>query len=205
MPINTRHKTDRTVKALNWFGQIYGLPAFLKAALFLSLLFNFAHTFSATIPAGQSVKLAWIPSADADVMGYNIYYGVASHTYLNKVNVGNVTNASISGLITGVTYFFSATAYDNLGQESDFSDEVSYLIPNKSPTVQIQGMVAGQFAITVQGQTGNTYDILATQDFRAWTIVGTVTIGANGSSNFADTNAANFAQRFYRTQANTTD
>jgi len=34
-----------------------------------------------------------------------------------------------------------------------------------------------------------------------WTVIGTVTVGAGGSLNFADTNAANFPQRFYRTQA----
>jgi hypothetical protein len=37
--------------------------------------------------------------------------------------VGPTTNAVVSGLIDGVTYFFAVTAYNALGLESDFSAE----------------------------------------------------------------------------------
>ena len=46
--------------------------------------------------------------------------------------MGNATSGTVSNLISGVTYFFVATAYDTYGQESDFSNEVSYSVP--SPT-----------------------------------------------------------------------
>jgi hypothetical protein len=52
----------------------------------------------------------------------------------------------------------------------------------------------------VTGTVGHTYDILATQDFKAWTVIGTVTVGASGTINFTDTNAPSFSRRFYRTQ-----
>jgi len=61
-------------------------------------------------------------------------------------------------------------------------------------------MPSKQFALTVTGTVGHTYDIQATQDFKTWTTIGTVTVGATGSLNFTDANAASFSRRFYRTQ-----
>jgi hypothetical protein len=51
----------------------------------------------------------------------------------------------------------------------------------------------------VNGLVGHKYHILATQDFKTWIIIGTVTVGASASVNFTDTNAASFSSRFYRT------
>ncbi len=186
--------------SLGWPTEVKGLMGDLKGILFLALLLNSVQAFSTTVPAAQSITLAWIPSPDTNVMGYNIYYGVASRTYSNEINVGNVTSATISNLVAGVTYYFAATEYDNLGQESDFSDEVSYLVPDGLPTMQIHGMVAGQFILTMTGQTNHTYEIQATQDFKTWTTIGSATIGASGSLDFTDTNAQSFPERFYRTR-----
>jgi hypothetical protein len=181
-------------------GQIVNRPARiigLSGILFFVLLFSCLRAFSLTVPAGH-VTLAWEPSSDTNVVGYNIYYGVASHTYPNMINVGNVTNTTISGLVGGTVYYFAVTAYDGFGDESDFSDEISYLVPNPS-TVQIHGAAAGQFILTLTGQAGHIYEIQATQDFKTWTIIDTVTMGVGGSLDFVDTNASNFPQRFYRT------
>jgi len=52
----------------------------------------------------------------------------------------------------------------------------------------------------VTGPIGGTYEIQATQDLKMWTIIGTVTVGAGGVRDFADTNAAAFSKRFYRTR-----
>jgi Fibronectin type III domain len=72
-----------------------------------------------------SATLAWQPSIDPLVVGYKIYYGTASHTYTNAIDVGNVTQATVSNLSEGVTYYFSVTAYTILDIESPFSNEVS--------------------------------------------------------------------------------
>ena len=66
---------------------------------------------------GQSVTLVWNPSTNTDVVGYNLYYGGATQTYTNMASVGDVTNATISGLIAGDKYFFAATAVDSAGLE----------------------------------------------------------------------------------------
>jgi hypothetical protein len=170
--------------------RITGLTKFLGSLLILAVL-------STTVQAA-SVTLAWTRSSDTNVAGYNVYYGGASGTYTNMVNVGSATNATISGLIPGTTYYFAATAYSSSGVGSPFSSEVSYTVPIL-PGVQLRVTPTRQFILTVNGLIGHTYDIQATQDFKTWTVIGTVTVGASGSLDFTDTNAASFSRRFYRT------
>jgi hypothetical protein len=88
--------------------------------------------------ATESVTLAWNASTDPIVAGYNIYYGGASGTYPNEISVGNATNATISGLVEGTTYYFAATTYAASGMESPFSSEVPYLVPLNAPIVNNQ-------------------------------------------------------------------
>lgn len=76
-----------------------------------------------------TVTLAWDPSPDTNVSSYNIYYGGASGDYTNEISSGDVTNSVVSGLDEGATYFFAATAVDSSGDESDFSNEISYSVP----------------------------------------------------------------------------
>ena len=94
---------------------------------------------SAVLAVG-AVTLAWDPSASTNtIASYNLYYGVASATYTNTVSAGTNTTLSISNLVEGATYYFAATAVDTDGLESDYSTEVSALIPvkltNQPPTL----------------------------------------------------------------------
>src|SRR5437867_3915450 len=108
-----------------------------------SLVIHLCGFLAASIPlsgfALTSITVAWDPSASPNVTGYKVYYGAATGTYTNTVSVGNTTNTTLSGLVEGTTYYLSATALDNLGQESDLSPEISYLVPlpavNQPPTL----------------------------------------------------------------------
>jgi hypothetical protein len=75
------------------------------------------------------VTLAWNTNSEPTVAGYRVYYGTASRVYGAVIDVGNWTNCVISGLQNGITYFFTATAYDAEGNESSFSTEISYTVP----------------------------------------------------------------------------
>ncbi len=77
--------------------------------------------------------LTWSPSTNSDVAGYNLYYGTVSHVYTNVTSVGDVTNATIDGLVEGTTYYFSATSYDSQTNQSPFSNETSYNVPAVIP------------------------------------------------------------------------
>lgn len=81
-----------------------------------------------------SVTLAWTSSTDTNVVGYNVYFGGASEAYTNKVSAGAGDALVISNLVTGATYYFAATAYDNTGMESPFSNEASCAVPPAAAT-----------------------------------------------------------------------
>ena len=76
---------------------------------------------------------------------------------------------------------------------------VTNSLAGEPPGIGIRVATTGETVLTVTGQIGHTYDIEATADFTAWTVLGTVTLGAGASLDFTDTNAASFPQRFYRT------
>lgn len=191
MPIFCECRTLRASHALRWRFQIRRLTGILGGLLILAAPGTRAHA--------ASVPLAWDPSTNASVGGYKIYYGIASRDYTASVDVGNVTNAVITGLSVNTTYYFAATTYDTFGVESGFSSEVTYQVPTNARVALVK--IGGQLVLTVTGPAGQTNQIQATQDFKVWTVVGTVVVGAGGSLNFTDTNAAIYSKRFYRTQA----
>ena len=104
----------------------------IKLSVAFLCLFLTTHLLAET-----NVTLAWNKSTDPIVVGYNIYYGGSSGNYTNEVNINNIntTNVTISGFVTGVTYYFAATAYAASGLESAFSSEVVYTIPNPSTNI----------------------------------------------------------------------
>src|SRR5947207_4792870 len=91
------------------------------AAALLACGFGSAGT--RTLPA---LTLGW--DAGAGVAGYRVYYGGASRSYTNYVDVGSATTASLSNLSAGADYFFSVTAYNTLLVESGYSAEISCAI-----------------------------------------------------------------------------
>jgi hypothetical protein len=145
--------------------------------------------------AGNSIPLAWNPSAGSNVAGYKIYYGVASHFYTYSVNVGNVTNAVITGLSPNKTYYFAAKTYDILGVESSFSNEAILTVPPTSPTLTPASYASGQFAFNVSGVTNYQCIVQASTNMVDWVSVQTNT----APFTFVDANASQFQHRFYRT------
>lgn len=126
-----------------------------------------------------SVTLAWDPSPDS-VVGYKAYHGVASRTYTNSVNVGSATRATIPGLVEGRTYYFAATAYNALGLESAFSEELSYTVPlsNNLPAITLTAPVKGTSYTApasvnlAAGVTANGQTITRVQFYNGATLLG---------------------------------
>jgi uncharacterized protein YxeA len=85
------------------------------------------------------VTLQWDPNSEPDLAGYKIYYGTASRTYGGPIDVGNVTQHTVRDLEPGIKYFFAATAYNEDGYESDYSNEVMWGVPT----------APGNFRVTV--------------------------------------------------------
>ena len=87
------------------------------------------HTFRVLNLAPVDVTLEWDPNTEPDLAGYNIYWGYASGDYTFSADVGNQTTYTVTDLIPGMTYYYAATAYDTDDLESDYSDEVVYIVP----------------------------------------------------------------------------
>jgi len=91
----------------------------LVAVSILIPFFHGTNVFSAQI------TLAWDPNTEPDLAGYKVYYGTASRVYGSPISVGKVTTYILVGLTQGQNYFYSVTARDTSGRESEYSNEVS--------------------------------------------------------------------------------
>jgi hypothetical protein len=169
------------------------------AAILLGALLLNSGMANDEYPAGMyHVDLAWNASPSPEVSHYRIHFGTTSGTYTEIIEVGNVTQAMVPGLENGVTYFFAVGAVSPTGEESELSNEVSYL-----PGIHKTGLhttATGEVVVTVRGLIGQSYEIEASEDLETWTLISTVTVGESGSLQFTDPQAADFPKRFYRTR-----
>jgi len=124
-----------------------------------------------------SVTLGWDPSTDPDVVGYNVYYGPSTHNYTNMVDAGNSTVCSIFGLVIGATYYFTVTAYNELGVESPPSDEIVYTVPPGTYRPKIPATSAnvtnGVFGFDVRYDPGQEVIIQSSTDLVHWVSIST--------------------------------
>ncbi len=154
-----------------------------------------AFALGTGVIAASDVTLGWDASPEAGIAGYHLYYGSASGSYTNMLDVGNVTTATVSGLIPGIRYYFAATSYDNAGEESPFCAEISYVAGGVTLRVSINGKAA---TLTGTAPPGYTYNVLATVDLVHWTRTGSVTADASGRVSFIA--SAGQGAQFYRLQ-----
>ncbi len=84
---------------------------------------------STPTPAATGVSLSWdSPSSVTDgaplpgLAGFLIYFGTSSQQYENVIDAGNARTYAVT-LAPG-TYYFTITAYDASGNETEFSDEI---------------------------------------------------------------------------------
>ena len=79
-----------------------------------------------------SVTLEWLPpesntdgSYAGDLAGYVIYWGTETGNYDQQVRIDNVgLTAYVVDSLRPATYYFTATAFNSAGVESDYSNEV---------------------------------------------------------------------------------
>jgi len=100
---------------------------FLLAALTSALLLFPVDIY------GAEITLAWDTNTEPDLAGYNIYYGTASGDYSESIDVGDVTEVTLTGFDDGGTYYFAATAYDEDDNESAYSEELIHTFSSGKP------------------------------------------------------------------------
>lgn len=80
--------------------------------------------------SAATLSLAWSSGSEADIAGYRLRYGTTSGAPTSEIDSGGLTQCSVSGLATGVLYYFSLVAYDASGNDSAPSPEIEALIPD---------------------------------------------------------------------------
>jgi fibronectin type 3 domain-containing protein len=72
-----------------------------------------------------AVTLAWDASPSTNVAGYKMYQGYAGRTYTNVTTLSTNLVYTATNVLRGATYFWTVTAFDLQGLESDYSNEVT--------------------------------------------------------------------------------
>ena len=104
----------------------------------------------ATPAFAGTMKVAWDPVPGAS--GYNLYYGTAANNYSTTVNVGNTTQATLTGIGDCEDYYVAAKAYNSIGEAEQFSNEVSgWAQPVVSTGGTISVKQGDQFTLDVTG------------------------------------------------------
>jgi hypothetical protein len=148
-----------------------------KVILLFSILFFFTLSQSYAL----DITLQWDANEEPDLAGYNVYYkpgssgppynGTGATEGDSPINVGNVTQTSLSGLTDGVTYFIAITAYDDEipSRESDYSNEIDTKAPqitspptitsmtNETVTIEWHTDEPGNSEVQYQDTTGSTW------------------------------------------------
>jgi hypothetical protein len=95
---------------------------------------NSSSAGGGTGTATGTATLSWdVPTTNADgtpltdLAGFKVYYGNASRNYTTIIVVGNITTYVVSNLSPG-PHYFTVTAYNISGYESDYSIESSKTI-----------------------------------------------------------------------------
>ena len=153
---------------------------FLTAFLYLSLPLSNIHS--------AQVTLAWDANTSSGIAGYKVYYGTSSGSYPSVIDVGNNTTYTVLNLQNGTTYYFAVTDYDISGNESGYSNQVSYSVPadctySISPTSQSMGSSGGTGAVSVTAASGCSWNALSNA---SWIIVTSDSRGTgNGTVNYS--------------------
>ena len=90
----------------------------------------------------NSATLQWEPNQEADLAGYKVYHGTAPGIYGSPQGVSKTnTTAPYSNLESNKSHYFAVTAYDEFGNESSPSSEVSTFIPEQDSDTEPPSLV----------------------------------------------------------------
>ena len=131
--------------------------SFFKVLTCSLLLFQSHSLYAAD---DLEVQLEWAPNQEPDLAGYEVYHGTQSGVYGFPNDVKNTTAHKMTNLDDSKKHYFSVTAYDEAGNVSPLSKEVSTETPSSVPSTAITSPSAGVTfspgqTVTVQGTGSN--------------------------------------------------
>ncbi|MEW5848955.1 MAG: carboxypeptidase regulatory-like domain-containing protein [Myxococcota bacterium] len=137
------------------------------------------------IPGVARLDLRWDAPPQRNVAGYNVYRSTTSGGGYVKLNGAlHVHEALMYPDLTaaiGTTYFYVVTAVDDLGNESDFSTEVSGTPGTAGSGTNVSGALVGDVVWSARGSPYNVVGSLAVQPGNRLTVGPGVTINFTGN------------------------
>ena len=109
-----------------------------------------------SISQAAQVTLAWDAVIDPSVTGYKLYYGTSSRVYGAPVDVGKVTQATLTNIAEGQNIYFAVTAYSTT-QESAYSIELPCF--TLVPTLSGSGTIIPAQAVVVSTGMSKTFQM----------------------------------------------
>lgn len=94
------------------------------AAILVAIAIGLILSEPAKGAEAAEVALQWDANTEPDLAGYKIYSGNQSRVYVDPVILGKITSYTAT-IPDGVTAYYSVTAFDTEGLESEYSNEVS--------------------------------------------------------------------------------
>jgi hypothetical protein len=171
--------------------------------LFLALMLGLLPALALGQGSTGSVIIAWDPDPATTVVGYKVYYGTQSGVYTYTMDVGFETEATLPNLQEDVPYYCVVTAYNALGVESGYSEELMITYNSENPggsVFKISKLSVGanqMITFEVAGMIGNAAEVYASEDLVRWTWVGTYSLNS-GTITINDPGSNGAKKRFYK-------
>ena len=125
--------TCTTVRKVFLVASVFGVGVFLIPNIVQSASSN-------------SATLQWAANQEPDLSGYRVYHGTTSNNYPSSLDVGQTTTHQFTNLASNTTHYFAVTAYDNSGNESPPSPQVSKAIGGTNSVLSVS--VSGNGSIS---------------------------------------------------------
>lgn len=94
----------------------------------------------------HTILLGWLPNIETDLAGYKVYYGTASRDeggyaqpIFHDIIPAGTETYYMENVSDGI-YYFSLSAFDLAGNESDFSNEIWTVVPEFEPPYSDEGL-----------------------------------------------------------------
>ena len=136
--------------------------------------------------AAATATIAWNPDT-AQVVGYDVHYGLSSGNYTSTLKAGNTTSATLKNL-SARTYYIALTAYNSSNVQSGFSPEL--VIDSLTASAGSGGKISPSGTSFHSQGTSQTFTITPSAGYTtASVLVDGVSVGAVSSYTFTNVTA----------------
>ncbi len=137
----------------------------VSTLLFIFLIEVVLFALLLTTVQAQTVDLIWDANPETDLAGYNVYRSAITGSGYTKLNSNILTTLDYTASLAdyGITNYFVCTAMNTSGLESDYSNEVSYVMLNPDPPSVPTGLTITQ---TTVGLSIDWEDVPGAENYR---------------------------------------